>query len=181
MAQTPCRLECHTTADWSNLLLICILTPLANRLVTPVGAMRSFKLNDTEQAQLLGVLGGDVSAVRSATGAGLCDTSFIYPVTVAVSAKCSDSLSLWMRSNPPKIFLKRGNTHTLFQFEELIKEHKDRFRIFLVPVLDHLLYFVSEAVLGISACKSWAGESRNITSNYAIRRIRNNAAIGGNL
>ena len=27
--------------------------------------------DDTEQAQLLGVLGGDVSAVRSATGAGL--------------------------------------------------------------------------------------------------------------
>ncbi len=72
--------------------------------------------DDTEQAQLLGVLGGDVSAVRSATGAGLCDTWFMYPVKVAVSAKCSDSLSLWMRSNPPKIFLKRGNTHTLFQF-----------------------------------------------------------------
>ena len=35
------------------------------------------KIFDTEQAQLLGVLGGDVSAVRSATGAGLCDTSFI--------------------------------------------------------------------------------------------------------
>ena len=29
------------------------------------------KIFDTEQAQLLGVLGGDVSAVRSATGAGL--------------------------------------------------------------------------------------------------------------
>ena len=67
------------------------------------------------ELQLLGVLGGDVSAVRSATGARLCYTSFINLVTVAVSAKCSDSLSLWMRSNPPKIFLKRGNTHTLFQ------------------------------------------------------------------
>ena len=66
------------------------------------------------ESQLLGVLGGDVSAVRSATGARLYDTSFIYPVTVAVRAKCSDSLSLWMRSNPPKIFLKRGNIHTLF-------------------------------------------------------------------
>ena len=52
------------------------------------------KIFDTEQAQLLGVLGGDVSAVRSATGAGLW-TLHLYPVTVAVSAKCSDSLSLW--------------------------------------------------------------------------------------
>ena len=49
------------------------------------------------QVQLLRVLGGVVSAVRSATGAGLCDTSFLYPVTVAVSAKCSDNLGLWMR------------------------------------------------------------------------------------
>ena len=74
----------------------------------------------TEQAQLLGVLGGDVSAVRSATGAGLW-TLHLYPVTVAVSAKCSDSLSLWMRSNRLKIFLKRGNTHTLFQILEYLE------------------------------------------------------------
>ena len=59
--------------------------------------------DDTEQAQLLGVLGGDVSAVRSATGAGLCDTSFLYPVTVAVSAKCSDNLGLWMRQSYDRI------------------------------------------------------------------------------
>ena len=59
--------------------------------------------DDTEQAQLLGVLGGDVSAVRSATGAGLCDTSFLYPVTVAVSAKCLDNLGLWMRRSYDRI------------------------------------------------------------------------------
>ena len=70
--------------------------------------------DDTEQAQLLGVLRDIVSAVKSATAAGL-RTQYLYSVTVAVHAKCSDSLSLWMRSNPPKIFLKRGNTHTLFQ------------------------------------------------------------------
>ena len=75
--------------------------------------------DDTEQAQLLGVLGGDVSAVRSATGAGLCDTSFLYPVTVAVSAKCSDNLGLWMRRSydrTPKIFLKKGEHSYFFQF-----------------------------------------------------------------
>ena len=66
--------------------------------------------DDTEQAQLLGVLGAVVSAVRSATGAGLCDTILLYPVTVVVRAKCSDSLGLCLRSNPLKIFLKKGNT-----------------------------------------------------------------------
>ena len=53
--------------------------------------------DDTEQAQLLRVLGGDVSAFRSATGARLCDTLSLHPVTVALHAKCLDSLSLWMR------------------------------------------------------------------------------------
>ena len=78
-----------------------VLTPLANRLVTPVGAHEVIQAqcldDDTEQAQLLGVLGGVVSAVRSATGAGLCDTIFLYPVTVVVRAKCSDSLGLCLR------------------------------------------------------------------------------------
>ena len=74
---------------------------MANRLVTPVGAHEVIQAqcldDDTEQAQLLGVLGGVVSAVRSATGAGLCDTIFLYPVTVVVRAKCSDSLGLCLR------------------------------------------------------------------------------------
>ena len=52
-----------------------VLTPLANRLVTPVGAMRSSMLNvwmmTLKEARLVGVLRGDVSAVRSASGAGL--------------------------------------------------------------------------------------------------------------
>ena len=52
-----------------------VLTPLVNRLVTPVGAMRSSMLNvwmmTLKEARLVGVLRGDVSAVRSASGAGL--------------------------------------------------------------------------------------------------------------
>ena len=59
---------------YSNLVSI-VLTPLVNRLVTPVGAMRSSILNvwmmTLKQARLVGVLTGDVSAVRSASGAGL--------------------------------------------------------------------------------------------------------------
>ena len=63
---------------YSNLVSI-VLTPLVNRLmVTPVGAMRSSILNvwmmTLKQARLVGVLTGDVSAVRSASGAGLRDT-----------------------------------------------------------------------------------------------------------
>ena len=52
-----------------------VLTPLVNRLVTPVGAMRSSMLNvwmmTLKEARLVGVLRGDVSAVDSASGAGL--------------------------------------------------------------------------------------------------------------
>ena len=52
-----------------------VLTPLVNCLATPVGAMRSSMLNvwmmTLKEARLVGVLRGDVSAVRSASGAGL--------------------------------------------------------------------------------------------------------------
>ena len=52
-----------------------VLSPLVNRLVTPVSAMRSSILNvwmmTLKEARLVGVLRGDVSAVRSASGAGL--------------------------------------------------------------------------------------------------------------
>ena len=52
-----------------------VLTPLVNRLVTPVGAMRSSMLNvwmmTLKEARLVGVLRGDVSAIRLASGAGL--------------------------------------------------------------------------------------------------------------
>ena len=51
---------------YSNFVSI-VLTPLVNRLVTPVGAMRSSILNvwmmTLKQARLVGVLRGDVSAV----------------------------------------------------------------------------------------------------------------------
>ena len=90
--------------------MFTVLTPLANRLVTPVGAHEVIQAqcldDDTEQAQLLGVLGGVVSAVRSATGAGLCDTIFLYPVTVVVRAKCSDSLGLFEIESPENISKK---------------------------------------------------------------------------
>ena len=48
-----------------------VLTPMVNRLVMPVGAMRSSILNvwmmTLKEARLVGVLRGDVSAVRSAS------------------------------------------------------------------------------------------------------------------
>ena len=60
--------------DVSNFVSI-VLTPMVNRLVMLVGAMRSSILNvwmmTLKEARLVGVLRGDVSAVRSASGAGL--------------------------------------------------------------------------------------------------------------
>ena len=53
---------------YSNFVSI-VLTPLVNRLATPVGAMRSSILNvwmmTLKEVRLVGVLRGDVSAVRS--------------------------------------------------------------------------------------------------------------------
>ena len=70
----PPKYRFQTGWMYSNFVSI-VLIPLVNRLVTPVGAMRSSMLNvwmmTLKEARLVGVLRGDVSAVRSASGAGL--------------------------------------------------------------------------------------------------------------
>ena len=73
--------------------------------------------DDTEQAQLLRVLRDIVSAVKSQQvqpGSGLNIYVLSHGGQVFGQREPLDETVL--RLNPPKIFPKRGNTHTLFQF-----------------------------------------------------------------
>ena len=69
-----------------------VLTPLVNRLTMPVGAMRSSILSvlmmTLKEARLVGVLRGDVSAVRSAIWSPAQSSSLLYSVTLAELIKC---------------------------------------------------------------------------------------------
>ena len=70
----PPKYRFQTGWMYSNFVSI-VLTPMVNCLVMPVGTIRSSIINvlmmTLKKARLVGVLRDDVSAIRSASGAGL--------------------------------------------------------------------------------------------------------------